>query len=985
MSLTKGMEKQMIKKVLWAIVVLFAALNPLSAKEKVFHAETRYFDIIFDEKSKSSAEEIFNCADDLLLELCSQYKVEPDFRIPVVVTSKTENFNAYFTNFNYNHIVVYDTVPDEDFIEFSNNTKSVFLHELTHLVSTNARNGFWRTAGKYFGDTYNPGFYLVMPSFFKEGATVNQESQTGQGRLNDGFFLHNIKQAKISGKFPGYTDSFGARTIYPSGTSAYLFGGAFTEYIIEKYGMDKYAEFWHAGTNGRKLTSTAVFKKVYGVSMKKEWKNFYDSIDTSDIEKNPENIEGIKKSGFNNKSLHRYSVLGIKNNESVILDETTCQVFIGGKKLWTKTALNYASLSQNGKYIVTTIIDTNHFDEKIKAEIYDIENNKWIDPNLPGTKLLTVFENNGKEFIACINSVSQKCILEIRSFDKNFSLVSSFEFPENQMPYGLTADGSGNIYFILKNSFDFYLCRAKFNLNESAGSREKQIQIQSFSLGNMKPRFLSVYTDKDKTTATFSYTESKCFPRLAMAELSENEIKLFKLEKDFSGGIYSPVLNPASDKKEIIYSAKFYDECALYSLDLNSFEKEISVLQIKETEIPDDKNLKTPAKENVAFNYSEYKKLFYTGKTIVPISVLKSYYISPSVYFDDEKDCLGNGSSYLPGFTITKSNPQDTKFMALTAGFNSSKNAGGAGLIFMGKSSGGNFRFTNTVNSIFDKDGFMQANNSLETSIKFATGNISKVIFSESNFLLYGKDDMKNKTRNKYFLSDEQLEKNYFYCKNILSASYSTIHKTGERSHELSGFKFGMNLKNVYATTDAKKEDSIFYAMRHYKNDRLSFSQVYPDLEISIPKIIPIDCKGPFTYNLPVKAYGSLFQFNDTFATLAAESVLFSWEVQRGMGSVPLYVSTLSLNANYQDSYETGLNRNMEIRYLKEDFENVNDMVKNRYAGGSLVFKVGGNSGALANSDMNVSVTCKVLYGLEGEHKNETKFLLTSALNFALF
>ena len=323
--------------------------------------------------------------------------------------------------------------------------------------------------------------------------------------------------------------------------------------------------------------------------------------------------------------------------------------------------------------------------------------------------------------------------------------------------------------------------------------------------------------------------------------------------------------------------------------------------------------------------------------------------------------------------------------MALTAGFNSSKNAGGAGLIFMGKSSGGNFRFTNTVNSIFDKDGFMQANNSLETSIKFATGNISKVIFSESNFLLYGKDDMKNKTRNKYFLSDEQLEKNYFYCKNILSASYSTIHKTGERSHELSGFKFGMNLKNVYATTDAKKEDSIFYAMRHYKNDRLSFSQVYPDLEISIPKIIPIDCKGPFTYNLPVKAYGSLFQFNDTFATLAAESVLFSWEVQKGMGSVPLYVSTLSLNANYQDSYETGLNRNMEIRYLKEDFENVNDMVKNRYAGGSLVFKVGGNSGALANSDMNVSVTCKVLYGLEGEHKNETKFLLTSALNFALF
>lgn len=70
-----------------------------------------------------------------------------------------------------------------------------------------------------------------------------RKSKNGEGRLKDGFFLHDLRQAKLSGKFPGYTDCFGARTIYPYGTTSYIFGSAFTEYIIEKYGMDKYAEF----------------------------------------------------------------------------------------------------------------------------------------------------------------------------------------------------------------------------------------------------------------------------------------------------------------------------------------------------------------------------------------------------------------------------------------------------------------------------------------------------------------------------------------------------------------------------------------------------------------------------------------------------------------------------------------------------------------------------------------------------------------------
>lgn len=966
----------MNKKILSATFVFVVAMSSLFCKEKIFHAETKFFDIIFDESSRNSAMEISGYADEMLEELCSEYKVEPDFKIPLVITPRTENFNAYFTNYNYNHLVIYDTTPGESMMNYRNTLKSVFTHELTHLVSTNAKNGFWKAVGKIFGDIYNPGNYITMTSFFSEGAAVAKESKNGDGRLNDGFFLHDLRQAKLNGKFPGYTDSFGARTIYPYGSASYLFGSAFTEYIIEKYGMDKYAEFWHRGINSNRLTPVAVFKKTYGLSMKKAWKDFYNSIDVEGLEKDPDEIEGIEKADFENRSLHLYSVLGMKDGEKVILDETTGSIFVGHRKLFTKTGLVTARLSSNGKYIAAIFTDQNHLDVKMRAGFFEIEKGHWKNLEGTGIKQLCIFEKNGKEFIACVKNHSQGSILEIMNMDRDFSLVASLDFSADEIPYSLCGNGNGDIWFLLKEELNFSLCRANFN------NLDKQIEINRFRLNSIKPKHLSLCEGNvGKTTLLFSYTEGKSFPRLAMAECKGNELNLSLLEKNISGGIYSPVMNG----NKILYAARFYTEGAVYQLNFDFFKSNgfVSTSTISGTTRP---ATDFAPETNDSFSFSEYKKFLYPGQTIVPLSVLSSYYISPSVYYTNEHDCLGQSSySYLLGMTVIKNNPWDTRHLSFTAGYSPVKKAGGMGMIFMGKSSGGNMTFTDTVNSIFDKSGLMQINNNFTGSIEFKTGDVSRIILSESNFILYGKDDMNDNAKERYDLKDSQLEKNYLYDKNIVSLLYSTKHKTGARTHEISGISVGMNLKNIFATVDAEKKDSIFNRMIHYEDDRILFSQIYPSAEISIPGILPVDCKGPFTYNIPVTVYGSLFQFNDTFMTFLAQAAIFSWEIQKGMGAVPLYLGTLTLNGIYQQEYTTGLNRNMEIQYLDEDLKNINRMGKNRYAGGSLVLIVGGNTGALANQGINMSVSCRLLHCLDGSHKGETKFLVTSALNFSLF
>ncbi|WP_407397402.1 hypothetical protein [Treponema sp.] len=963
-----------MKKFLSAAFIFLISIGSASGKEKIFHSETRYFDIIFDESSKDSAMEIHDCADEFLERLCIQYKVEPDFKIPVVITSRTENYNAYFTNYNYNHIVLYDTVPDESMLEFSRTIRSTFLHELTHLVSTNARNGFWKRVGKILGDTYNPGYYITTTSFFKEGATVTQESREGEGRLNDGFFLHDLKQAKISNRFPGYTDSFGARSIYPVGSDAYLFGSTFTEYIIAKYGMDKYAEFWHRGTNSNRLTSTAVFKKTYGVSMKKEWKNFYESIAVDGIETDPTSLKGISKFDFKNRNLHLYSILGLKNGNPVVLDKTTNSVFIGKKKLFTNTRLLSAGLS--GNYIVTTETDLNHLDGKVKASFFNIETSRWKTLDGNGIKSLCTVDNNGEEFIAFVSTHSQKSRLEIQGLGNDTRTIHAIDFGMDEIPYGLCQDNNGNLLFLLKEGLEFSICRASFT--------NEEIEISSFKLDGIKPRFLSACGSIDgKTTAVFSFVEGRSFPRLATAEINGDEMKLSLLNKDISGGIYSPVQREG----KIIYAAKFYTEGALYELDLESFRSDISEVSIKGKikETINSSTAENGIKDVGEFNFSEYRKLLYPRQTIVPLSSLQSYYISPSVYFTDEQDCLGEPTPYLLGITVIKSNPWDTRHAALTAGYSPLKNAGGAGMALMAKSSSGNLSFTDSANSIFDKDGFMQVNNSFTASLEMKFGNISRFIISESNFFLYGKDDMDKKTKDKYYLKEDQTKKNYIYDKNTISLLYSTIHRMGARTQQTGGIAAGINLKNVYATTDAEKKDSIFNRMLHYKNDSLQFSQFYPSIEVALPGILPIDCKGAFTYNLPVRSYVSLCQFNDTFLTGIAEAVLFSWEIQKGMGAIPLYVNTLTLKANYQEDFLTGLNRNMEIGNFSEDLQNIGEMLHDRYVGSSLILNFAGNTGALANPGINISLSCKVLHCLEGSNKGNTKILFNSMLNFSLF
>ncbi len=116
---------------------LFAYDGVMSGEKNLKVYKTQWFDIIYPESCVNSAALLAKNADKIYLEIAENYKSSPYFRMPVVLTSKVQQFNAYFSEAPYNHIVLYVTRPSENMNVFSQELLSTFKHELTHAFTFN--------------------------------------------------------------------------------------------------------------------------------------------------------------------------------------------------------------------------------------------------------------------------------------------------------------------------------------------------------------------------------------------------------------------------------------------------------------------------------------------------------------------------------------------------------------------------------------------------------------------------------------------------------------------------------------------------------------------------------------------------------------------------------------------------------------------------------------------------------------------------------
>ena len=526
------------------ILLLFLAIFELSYSQdivfkpfrKLYTIQTEKFEIIFPMESRRTAEKLAKIADGIYDEysklLNSKVNFKVNGRIPITITPDINRFNAYSTViFPYSAITIYDTAGiNEATYNMVDTVSDTFLHELVHLLSLNSENAGTQT--KVFGN-WATLQWLNIPMFMIEGISVSIESYKGFGRANDPLIKQILRQDIYEGKFktPIQASDFWSKRPY---ALYYEYGGLLSKYLQERFGIEKYNELWNVMR--KKLSFSfliynsgfyGAFKKVYGMNFLEVWGDFQNSLTLENINPSEELRVNNKETYISDLTSYGDKVYYIDNNIGALYSYKYKRNESNEKKdlkleFYIDRTSESLDISSDGKRALFVSRTYNGGLYKYIVKEYDLEKKKrtkrkWeniqyarffkngiigIGKDLHNPILIYIDENNNKEILLEAND--------------NFSYISPTVIDDNNIALIISDYGIRHI--------------AIFNYQTKT---LKYVDTKDDSLNFV--RYLRYSNGK----LLFSYNNNDRFYKLGELDLNANNIKLY--DKDFSGGIISPV------------------------------------------------------------------------------------------------------------------------------------------------------------------------------------------------------------------------------------------------------------------------------------------------------------------------------------------------------------------------------------------------------------------------------------------------------------
>lgn len=534
---------------------LFAINQQTKAR---FVISTQFFDFIYPPDSHETAQFLAEHADSMVFEICSFLHADFPKKIPVYLDPSMQKLNANFSPYPYNRIVLYDTVAtDGSLTVFKHGILMVFYHELTHAISMNIRTPFWQFVSQLFGDPISPATMFTMPLSFLEGVTVSLESSNGEGRLNDPLSLHYLRQDKIEGSFLSWKKSSGALDIYPGTKSSYLYGGAFSQWLQQNFGMEKYAEFWNksAGFNPFKSHLEGRFKQTYKISLTKAWDNFSEDFYIPPINANiPEQVSGTQNGVI--------SCLSSGPDGLVWLDTNTQAVWFRSKAGKTirffdaDSHLERLSFSPDGRLLLVsgTVQDGSVFVQKLR--IFDVSSRKFLSETWSNIRDAS-FMHDSKTIVG-IETIAQRSSLII--IDRNDPALKKVltQAGPNEPLYALYCPsyiGNAKIAFIGANGLErniYFIDSRDLAIERLVLPPEVQFLHHLQSIKTM-----------DSYDLSFSWAQKETLYRFGLYSITNQELVI--QAEDFSGSVFYPVVDPPQNI--VYYIASFSDYDSLRFLD----------------------------------------------------------------------------------------------------------------------------------------------------------------------------------------------------------------------------------------------------------------------------------------------------------------------------------------------------------------------------------------------------------------------------------
>ena len=871
---------------------LFAYGGMFSGEKKICLVKTKWFDIIYPERCEASASILYEKADEVYIEVTEKYGLSPAFRMPVVITPAVDQFNAFWTSVPYNHIAIYDTgsSASSELAVFSETLLSTFRHELTHAVTFNMKNGFWRGAGKIFGDCLAPGMFSVTTGM-AEGATLVSESAGGEGRLNDEYAKHYVKQAKIEGSFPAYHDVSGAADVSPGG-SPYYFNGAFHSWLGEKYGRQAYAEFWYRVVNGKNITIAGAFKKSFGIKLKKAWNLFVAEYDVPQVEANPVRA-GLSQDFFEpengdysslNNAGALYESLSAAKDKLIWMDRFGGRVFVAEAKglkpceLFSHRGLTDVSLSNDGRFIAVSYLNDTYPTVQACVKIYDCKKGSFYSVKDKNLKNAAILATGQAYYLIAQKYLAQNYSIIIYKITLNeegkgitgIESVTEIIQGRETNPYAFIPLEDGTFAWLKKERMNYSLCVSSID-----GSLLKEF---AFPAG-MAVRSLSA----SNGVFYFSYAQKGTLPRLGLLNPTASELLLS--ETDISGGVFEPVFW----NEKLVYTGQFYRQNRLLLLpEVKTDRVEPVALKTAEEKRP---AMATSINHLDSKAYNPFSYL-YRG-ILIPLGNYAPDFIGPDASGSSDLLAYRLGATYVTSAPWTSG---VTDLYTLTAGWDIKSKSAGVSLTLNKGTETGLFQTQTDLKSEFNSEGWKHGGVSLMASSSLDFGRFSRITLSNKTNAFLGKEEVL-----------------FYSIEDIVTLGYSNVRRAGPGRFENKGFAISLSYGG---RKDASlSDDSTVY---------VDVSALAAAAKLYIPHLLPFESKYGFTYNLPLTLgfrllpaasdYGYVNfkrrvknQLGRVVFDANVEALAFSMDIQKAIpGMTALYLNDFYLSAGYAATGTSG-------------------------------------------------------------------------------
>jgi hypothetical protein len=271
---------------------LVAQINP---SHDWFTIRTPHFYVHFTRPVEPLARRFAGFAEHAYTELSKEMR-PPRGMIDLVVTDDADRSNGSATPYPSNRIVVFANPPIfETGLRYTNDWgEMVITHELTHIFHLDRTRGIWSLTQKILGRAALSFPNQYQPSWITEGLAVYEETRiAGAGRVAGSEHRMIARATAIDDRFPAIGALSLAQGRYPFGSSAYVYGSLFIDYLAKTYGPQHVGEF----VDKSAATLIPYFVDVparqsFGVSFSRAYRDFRDSVKRSVGAAGPAPVEG---------------------------------------------------------------------------------------------------------------------------------------------------------------------------------------------------------------------------------------------------------------------------------------------------------------------------------------------------------------------------------------------------------------------------------------------------------------------------------------------------------------------------------------------------------------------------------------------------------------------------------------------------------------------------------------------------------------------